>query len=138
MQVLEHALLTALGDFPLLCGNDLHHDCLCVLLVSGPSRPELTLLTTLLECALVADQGTFSVWRYCSTLLYSFRWQGLEAAASALCVCADGPLMCSYPETKGLAIEDAPKIFRKHWFWKRYANRVDRTMVRCTGFEKAE
>lgn len=33
-----------------------------------------------------------------------------------------------YPETKGLAIEDAPKIFKKHWFWKRYANQVDRTM----------
>lgn len=30
-------------------------------------------------------------------------------------------LYCSYPETRGLAIEDAPKVFRKHWFWKRYA-----------------
>ena len=28
---------------------------------------------------------------------------------------------CSYPETRGLAIEDAPRVFRKHWFWKRYA-----------------
>ena len=37
--------------------------------------------------------------------------------------------MCRYPETKGLAIEDAPKIFKRHWFWKRYANAVDLTMV---------
>ncbi len=29
--------------------------------------------------------------------------------------------LCRYPETRGLAIEDAPKVFRKHWFWKRYA-----------------
>ena len=30
-------------------------------------------------------------------------------------------VVCSYPETKGLAIEECPKVFRKHWFWKRYA-----------------
>ena len=30
-------------------------------------------------------------------------------------------IWCSYPETKGLAIEECPKVFRKHWFWKRYA-----------------
>ena len=30
-----------------------------------------------------------------------------------------------YPETKGLAMEDAPNVFKYHWFWKRYANRPD-------------
>ena len=25
-----------------------------------------------------------------------------------------------YPETRGLAIEDAPLVFEKHWFWKHY------------------
>ena len=34
-----------------------------------------------------------------------------------------------YPETKGLAIEDTPKVFKKHWFWKHYANAPDRTLV---------
>lgn len=42
-------------------------------------------------------------------------WQQMEIAWLTFCLC------CSYPETKGLAIEDAPKVFQKHWFWKRYA-----------------
>ena len=31
-----------------------------------------------------------------------------------------------YPETKGLAMEDAPNVFKDHWFWKRYAGRPNR------------
>ena len=31
-----------------------------------------------------------------------------------------------YPETKGLAMEDAPNVFKDHWYWKRYAQRPNR------------
>ena len=31
-----------------------------------------------------------------------------------------------YPETKGLAMEDAPNVFKEHWFWHRYAGRPNR------------
>ena len=38
-----------------------------------------------------------------------------------------------YPETKGLAMEDAPNVFKDHWYWKRYAQRPNRLReaVRC-------
>ena len=31
-----------------------------------------------------------------------------------------------YPETKGLAMEDAPNVFKDHWYWKRYGARPNR------------
>ncbi|CAL8468711.1 g8251 [Coccomyxa elongata] len=27
-----------------------------------------------------------------------------------------------FPETKGVPIEDTPFVFKKHWYWKRFAN----------------
>lgn len=35
-----------------------------------------------------------------------------------------------YPETRGLAMEDAPNVFKHHWFWKRYASRPDADRAR--------
>ena len=31
-----------------------------------------------------------------------------------------------YPETKGLSMEDAPNVFKDHWYWSRYAGRPNR------------
>ena len=33
-------------------------------------------------------------------------------------------------QVKGLAIEEAPLVFKKHWFWKRYANHEEPSEVR--------
>ena len=41
----------------------------------------------------------------------------------------DSKCLFRYPETKGLGMEEAPKIFKKHWYWKRYANQTDEHTV---------
>ena len=35
-----------------------------------------------------------------------------------------------HTETKGLAMEDAPNVFKHHWFWRHYANRPDADRAR--------
>ncbi|KAK9809510.1 hypothetical protein WJX73_006177 [Symbiochloris irregularis] len=63
------------------------------------------------------------------TMLCSFKW-GIFLFFSGMIVLATVTVYFLYPETKGLAMEDAPNVFKYHWYWKRFAE--DNSRVRDT------
>lgn len=54
------------------------------------------------------------------SMLCTLRW-GLFILFACFCGLAVITVYFFYPETKGLPLEDAPNVFKHHWFWRRFS-----------------
>ena len=67
---------------------------------------------------MLALMHTTAVPRYLS-MLCAMKW-GIFLFFAGMVLVMTVFAYLFYPETRGLAIEDAPLVFEKHWFWKHY------------------
>lgn len=71
-------------------------------------------------CTLINLLFSFVIGQTYLSMLCVFKW-GIFLFFAGCVLFMTIFVFLFYPETKGLAIEECPRVFRKHWFWKRYA-----------------
>lgn len=90
------------------------------------------------ECGLLslatlqASNLCFGAQTYLS-MLCSMRW-GLFFFFAGMCVLMTITVYGFYPETKGLGIEETPRVFQKHWcaaLWDQPACVIERPISTC-------